>query len=315
MVYIGIDVAKDSLVGVRIDKSYRVKEEFVIDNTKADIEKLLQQITTKWKRVTIGSEATGNYHNVLAFACLNRNIPYRLLNPIITKQFTRATVRKRKTDLSDAYVIARLTMQHEGTILTQSLFHQGKPAIRTATKLAQMTQMLVLLQQHGEMINMEKNLLQELKECQQKLQLSQKVFRDYARSTVDEQIQKLLMTIPGIGETIATTLIVEIGDIKRFPSGDCLVAFCGLDPKVKQSGGNLHHNTHLTKRGSPNLRRSIYLAASIAQRSDKELKTYFEKKRREGKFYKEATVANARKLLYRVYAVWKRQTPYVIREV
>jgi hypothetical protein len=35
------------------------------------------------------------------------------------------------------------------------------------------------------------------------------------------------------------------------------------------------------------------------------------KKRAEGKFYKEATIAVARKLIYRIYAVWKRQTPYV----
>jgi hypothetical protein len=45
---------------------------------------------------------------------------------------------------------------------------------------------------------------------------------------------------------------------------------------------------------------------------DSELKTYYDKKRQEGKQYKEATVAVARKLLYRVYAVWKRQTPYVV---
>ncbi len=97
------------------------------------------------------------------------------------------------------------------------------------------------------------------------------------------------MSIPDIGTTIATTLIAELGDITRFPSGNCLVAFTGLDPKVKQSGGSLHHNTHLTKRGSPNLRRSVYLAASIAQRSDKELKAYFEKKRNVGKIITETS--------------------------
>jgi transposase len=315
MVYIGIDVAKDSLVGVRIDKSYRVKEKFITSNTEEDIEKLLNQVTKKWKKITIGSEATGNYHRTLALACLDRNLPYRLLNPIITKQFTRATVRKRKTDLSDAYIIARLVMQKEGTLLTHAMFTHSKPAIRTAVKLAQMTQMLVLMQQQLEMIGMEKYLVAQLGQSQQNLQESQHMFRDFARSTVDQKLKELLMSIPGVGETIATTLITEFGDITRFKTGDCLVAFCGLDPKVKQSGGALHHNTHLTKRGSPYLRRSIYLAASIAQRSDKELKTYFEKKRGEGKFYKEATVANARKIVYRIYAVWKRQTPYIIREV
>ena len=74
------------------------------------------------------------------------------------------------------------------------------------------------------------------------------------------------MSIPGVGTTIATTLISEIGSIIRFPSGDCLIAFTGLDPRVKQSGIGLHHNTHLTKRGSPYLRRTC--SSQPALRSD-----------------------------------------------
>ena len=72
-----------------------------------------------------------------------------------------------------------------------------------------------------------------------------------------------------------------------------------VDPKVRQSGATLKRNTKLTKRGSPYLRRAAYLAASIAQRCDPVLKAYYLKKRSEGKRYKEATVANARHILYR----------------
>lgn len=315
MVVIGIDVAKDSLVGVRIDRSTRVKETFVIENTKEAIEQFLERVTVKWKKIVIGSEATGYYHQALALACLDREITFRLLNPIVTKQFTRATVRKRKTDLSDAFVIAKLVEQGEGTLLTKAMFTQGKPAIRTAVKLNQIEQMLTLMQQQLQLITMDESLVTELKLCCDQLQKSQKVFRGFAQNTVDKKLHALLMSIPGIGTTIATTLITEIGDITRFQNGNCLVAFTGLDPRVKQSGIGLHHNTHLTKRGSPYLRRTLFLAASIAQRHDIELKTHYEKKRNEGKFYKEATVAVARKLLYRIYAVWKRQTPFVIRSV
>lgn len=313
MIYIGIDVAKDSLVCVRIDKSCRVKETYTIINNPETIEQFLQKITKKWKWITIGSEATGYYHQALALACLKREIPFRLLNPIITNQFTRATVRKRKTDLSDAFIIAKLVMQKEGTLLTQAMFTKSKPAMRTAVKLNQIEQMLNLMQQKLVNTDMDTSLTEQLQLCQKQLQKSQIVFRSFAQTIVDRKLQRLLMTIPGIGITIATILIAEIGDITRFPNSDCLVAFCGLDPRVKQSGGSLHHNTHLTKRGSPTLRRSMFLAASIAQRCDTELKTYYEKKCGEGKFYKEATVANARKLLYRIYAVWRRGTPFVVR--
>jgi len=51
----------------------------------------------------------------------------------------------------------------------------------------------------------------------------------------------------------------------------------------------------------------------MASIHDMELKGYYEKKRTEGKMHKEAVIATARKLLYRVFAVWKRQTSYVVR--
>jgi transposase len=74
------------------------------------------------------------------------------------------------------------------------------------------------------------------------------------------------------------------------------------------------HNTKLTKRGSPYLRQALYQAAFVGRVHDKELKAYYEKKRAEGKKYKEAVVATSRKMLYRVNAVLKRQTPYQKRE-
>ena len=101
----------------------------------------------------------------------------------------------------------------------------------------------------------------------------------------------------------------------RFKSGKQLVAYAGLDPKVKQSGASLARNTAITKRGSPYLRRALFIAASVAQRYDPDLKAYYEKKRAEGKHYSPATIANARHIAHRVLAVLKRGTPYVKREL
>ena len=140
-----------------------------------------------------------------------------------------------------------------------------------------------------------------------------KRLRKTAINQTDERLTKLLASIPGISKTLSAVLIAEIGDINRFSSAKSLVAYSGLDPKVRQSGKTLKRNTHLAKRGSPYLRRTAYLAASIDQRHDSELRTYYEKKREEGRRYKEATVANARHILHRVYAVWKRGAPYAPR--
>jgi transposase len=120
----------------------------------------------------------------------------------------------------------------------------------------------------------------------------------------------LLQSIPGIGPETAALLIAELGDITRFKDAQAVVAYIGLDPRVKQSGTSLRRNTRLTKRGSPYMRQALYMAAASAERCDAELKATYDKKRAEGKRYKEATIVVARKLVARVYAVWKRGTPY-----
>ena len=109
MYILGVDVAKDSLVCVVINRSDKVKQSSTIANTKKEIGKLLKQLTSKYKHLTVASEATSEYHRLLVKECLKCGLTFRLLNPITTKQFTRATVRKKKTDLSDAQIIAKLT--------------------------------------------------------------------------------------------------------------------------------------------------------------------------------------------------------------
>lgn len=312
MTTIGFDVSKYELYGVRTDRSAREKESFQIQNTRESIVQFLDGATAQHSHLLIASEATNEYHRMLAQECVGRNIPFRLLNPILTKQFTRATVRKKKTDLSDALIIAKLAVQGEGTLLTPESFQPLKPITRTERKLVALRQMLKLMETRLETIFPEEHeVVHALAVSGKELERSIKTLRRRSHALTDHTLQRLLVSIPGIGVTIATALIAEIEDINRFSSGKSIVAFAELDPKVRQSGLTLKRNTRITKRGSPYLRRVLYIAASIAQRHDPELKQYFEKKVGEGKRYKEATVAVARKIIYRVYAVWKRKTPYV----
>lgn len=150
--------------------------------------------------------------------------------------------------------------------------------------------------------------------CRIRMDEGIKSLRKYAHKHTDRNLEKLLISIPGIGITIADILIAEIGDVNRFPSGKSLVAFAGIDPKVKQSGVSLKRNTRITKRGSPQLRHVLYFATVVAQLHDREFREHFLKKQAEGKSYTEATLSNARKMAYRIYAVWKRGTPYLKKQ-
>ncbi|MGM0411656.1 MAG: transposase, partial [Bacillota bacterium] len=74
----------------------------------------------------------------------------------------------------------------------------------------------------------------------------------------------LLLSIPGVGELTAATIIGEIGCVSRFPTVKQLVAYFGLDPSVYQSGRFKATNNKISKRGSPYLHKALYQATKAA---------------------------------------------------
>jgi len=139
------------------------------------------------------------------------------------------------------------------------------------------------------------------------------LYKDTATSAQGKSF-RLLQTIPGIGPYIAASIIGEVQDIKRFDSSKALVAYAGLDPKIRQSGKALNSTGRLTKRGSSYLRRSLFIAANVARMHDPQLKTLYEKKKSEGKTHKEATCVVARKLVRIVWSVWRNGKDYTVPE-
>ena len=135
------------------------------------------------------------------------------------------------------------------------------------------------------------------------------LYKDMADSCKGETY-RLLRTIPGIGPYVSASLIGEIQTMDRFKSSKALTAYAGLDPKIRQSGKVLNSTGKLTKRGSSYLRRSIFIAASVSRRYDPNMKAIYEKKRAEGKSYREANCVVARKILAIARAVWLSGRPY-----
>src|SRR3989338_7578138 len=311
MTIIGFDVAKHELVGVRTDHSAMAKESFTVPNTKEAIVAYLKSAQQKYPNLKTACEATAEYHRTLAKTCLDLNIPLTLLNPIVTKQFIRATVRKKKSDHSDALVIARCAMNGEGSLITKNSLDTSKLVLRTITRLGELQGAIQRMEQRfSEHAPELKTVISSLKSISETMRKESCTMRTDV-SPADHQLLGLLRSIPGIGQMLAPVFVGEIGSVDRFENPKKLTAFAGLDPRVKQSGISLKSNTHITKRGSPFLRRAAFIAASVAQRHDPEMKAYYGKKRNEGKRYREATVANARHILNRIYAVWKRGTPYI----
>lgn len=120
----------------------------------------------------------------------------------------------------------------------------------------------------------------------------------------------VITTIPGIGETLGAAIIGEIGDINRFDAPGKLVAFAGLDATVNQSGEFSGTQGGMSKRGSPYLRRAIWIAASRAAFCDPILSKYYQSLKERGKHHITAVSAVARKMCNIIFTILKENRPY-----
>lgn len=313
MYYLAFDVSRDTADGVLLSSALQIKERFSIPNTKEELTSLIMQCRHGHPLLTVGAESTALFHLPVVEAAEHCSVPCRILNPILTKQFLKSSIRKRKTDREDAVVIAKLLAQDEGTpVTTKDIRNPARVHGRALNKLTSLkTSCMMYLR------TVEKRLGSVPAECKDALtaleRAQEAMFEELAKETPTED-RRLLESIPGIGPKLSTSILAEIGDISRFHSGDGLTAYAGLDPKIRQSGATLLSVGRMTKRGSPHLRRALFLAANVARMHDPELKAFYVKKRTEGKRHTAATCAVARKLTYRIFAVLKRRSAYEVRE-
>lgn len=121
-----------------------------------------------------------------------------------------------------------------------------------------------------------------------------------------------LTTITGVGPTLAAVILSEIGgDIRRFSSPAKLAAYAGVDPTVKQSGDFSGSRMKMSKRGSPYLRRAIWLASTVAAFKDPAIHALYERKRAESKDHMTVIGHVCRKMISIIFAVLRDNTPYV----
>lgn len=128
-----------------------------------------------------------------------------------------------------------------------------------------------------------------------------------------EKLNSPITTIPGIGSVNGATILGEIGDIKRFSNPSKLVAYAGIDSSISQSGEYESTYNHMSKRGSPYLRRALFQSALRAEFCDPVFSDYYQKKISEGKHHLVATNAVARKLCHTIFAVLTKNEPYQIQ--
>jgi len=104
-----------------------------------------------------------------------------------------------------------------------------------------------------------------------------------------------LMTIPGVDATVALSIVAAVGDFTRFRSPERLVSYLGLNPRVRQSGGQPASHGRITKAGPAHARGMLVEAAWSAAKAPGPLRAFYQRvQARRG--MQIAVVATARKL-------------------
>jgi transposase len=143
-----------------------------------------------------------------------------------------------------------------------------------------------------------------------------KIIDKKMEALADDKV-KLLMTVPGVGIGLATTVVVHLDDPHRFKSAGQVGAYAGLVPRQNQSG-EVNRHGHITRRGPSLLRGMLGEVAWMVYRHNAWAKAFVDRVSRGIKARRKiAIIALARKLLVRLWAMlrdnkpWRDPTPLI----
>jgi len=122
-----------------------------------------------------------------------------------------------------------------------------------------------------------------------------RVDHELAIEALTDPVVARLMTIPGIDAIAGISIVAAVGDFSRFPDPDKLVAYLGLNPRVRQSGNSAPVHGSITKAGRAQVRGVLVEAAWSACRAPGPLRAFYRRVQTRRGFPK-AIVATARKL-------------------
>ena len=312
MTYIGIDVSKDSFVAAYPKKSGYSTKTFL--NTTSGVRQFISSLPKDCHCVM---EATGNYSMLLLYLLQQANITVSMENPQKIKYFARAMLSTTKTDEIDAKLIAMYGEKMEPApykIPSESiiLLKQKRTVLRQ------------LKQQLTAMINLQHSLSvlpkqdptakvateQTIKFLRKQISKLEDEITNLSNKEFKRQME-LLTSIKGIGENIASALIMATGGFTYFSSAKQISRFLGLCPTYQQSGTSINVKGHINRNGDTYLRSQLYIAAVSSIKFNAACKETFERLKAKGKSGKVAVIAVANKLIRQAFAVVANNRPYV----
>ena len=264
-------------------------------------------------------EATGIYHLDLCLALDQaKGIEVMVANPRTTKDFARAQLRRSKTDRTDAQSLLEFVRRMD--------FEPWSPPSRPILSLRAFSRRIqALLVARAQ----EKNRLHANESVEQ----TPAAIRDSIDRHIDAintEIESLteaaldvvhaddtlesrfhhLVSVKGIAQASAITLLAELSVLRPDMSIRQWVAHAGIDPRHYESGTSVNAPVRISKVGNRHLRAALFLPAMVASQHEPQVRPYYEKLLAKGKKPMQALVAVMRKLLHAIHGMFEHDADF-----
>jgi transposase len=303
--YIGIDVSKD-----RLDVHVRPSgEAFVVARDGKGLEELIDRLRAR-SPALVAVEATGGFETIAAAAIAGAMLPLVVVNPAQVRHFARAVGKRAKTDPIDAEVIARFAeaVKPQPRPLPDE---QARLLSELVARRRQIIEMIVAERQRekrAENVRVRKSIKRTTTTLEKELpEIDGDIDILVRGSPAWREKEDLLVSFPGIGNTLARIVLAEMPELGRLNRRE-IASLAGVAPFTRQSGR--WRGKSMIGGGRASLRAALYMAALSAIRCNRTLKSFYQRLLSAGKPKMVALIAVARKILTILNAMLRDQKPW-----
>ena len=310
---LGIDVSKDKHDVILISQDRKYHQ--VISNDPKGFRYLERWlISHQVTQVHACLEATGQYGEAIAEWLYGKGHQVSVVNPARIKRYGDSKLHRNKTDKADADLIAEFCLKEK-----PGLWKPLSPEVKHLRALIRRLQALkdILHQEKnrkksgGKDVWVTDDLNIHIEFLEERIKATENEINDLINQTPALKNQhSLLISIPGIGDLTASTLLAEVGDFSAFENAPQLAAYAGLNPKSHCSGSSVFKKTQISKQGRVELRRCLFMPAIVALSFNPVIHSLDKRMTKTNHHKMEIVIASMRKLIHLAYGVIKTQLPF-----
>lgn len=306
-IVIGIDVSKTHL-DVHVEGGGSAGDSFQVARDTEGVAALADRLRPLAPGL-IGIEATGGFETIVAAGLAGAGLPVVVVNPAQVRAFAIALGKRAKTDPIDAAVIARFVAATAPEIRPLK-DEQIRLLADLVSRRRQIVAMIGAERQRARTAppRVQRSIARLLKALERELTSLDGDIDDAVRgSPAWRESEDLLRSVPGIGPTVARTLIAELPELGTLDRRQ-IAALVGLAPWTRQSGQ--WRGKSFIGGGRAPVRSALYMAALTASRHNPPLKAFRDRLVAAGKPKLVAIIAVARKLITILNAILRDREPW-----